>query len=209
MSRRSSSSSGKSTDSYASVLSDDSYLATLKPGIDDQFKEMLSHVKVIENDRKILKERKIQSHEAKKRDPNDTQRRTDWTPQMEADYASYKAKVDALFAAKKVQEASEKVAKQSKTADIAIQEKNRNEALRDDEKWLDAAIAAATARLGFMTKYPNALSTPSTKSHIKAAQDNLNSAKQARREIEIQKKKIANIKAIEAKKTGGAAARAK
>jgi hypothetical protein len=38
-----------------------------------------------------------------------------------------------------------------------------------------------------MTKYPNALSTPSTKTHIKAAEDNLNSAKLAKREIEVQK----------------------
>jgi hypothetical protein len=123
------------------VLSDDSYLATLKPGIDDQFQEILSHVRMIENNRKILKERKIQSHEAKKRDPNDTAKRTDWTSQMESDYLSYKAKVDALGAAKKVQEASEKVARQSKKMDIATQEKNRNKALNDDETWLDAAIA--------------------------------------------------------------------
>lgn len=78
-----------------------------------------------------------------------------------------------------------------------------------------------------MTKYPDALSTPSTKTHIKAAEDNLNSAKLARREIEVQKQsrsisylsldyivrnkkdqkvneyielEIANIRAIEARK---------
>ena len=38
-----------------------------------------------------------------------------------------------------------------------------------------------------MTKYPNAFSTPVTKSHIQAAQDNLNSAKNAKREIQTQK----------------------
>jgi len=141
MSRRSSSGSNKSTDSYASVLSDDSYLATFQSGIDAQFQEILSHVRMIENNRKILKERKIQSHEVKKRDSNDTARRTDWTSQMENDYLSYKTKVDALSAAKKVQEKSEKVAKQSKKKDIATQENNRNKALSDDEKWLDAAIA--------------------------------------------------------------------
>ncbi|TGJ80525.1 hypothetical protein E0Z10_g8231 [Xylaria hypoxylon] len=206
MSRRSSSSSQKSNDSYTSVLSDDSYLATLKPGIDDQFKEMLNHVKMIENNRKVLKERKIQSHEAKKRDPNDVNRRLDWLPQMEADYKSYKAKVDLLSAAKTTQEASEKAAKKSKNADLATQEKARNAALDDDRIWLAAAIAcffythlAATARLGFMTKYPDALSTPSTKSHIKAAEDNLSSAKKALREIEIQKNKIANAKSIAAR----------
>ncbi|KAK4181994.1 hypothetical protein QBC35DRAFT_510749 [Podospora australis] len=207
MSRPSSSKSNdsaKSTDSYASVLSEDSYIATFKP-VDDDFKNLLEHVKMVENGRKILKERKVQSHEVKKRDPKDTERRTDWTPQMEADYLSYKKSVEALTVAKKAQEASEKLAKNSKKLDITTQEVNRRKALDDDEKWLNAAIAAATARLGFMTKYPNALSTPSTKTHIKAAEDNLNSAKTAKREIEIQKKKIAEIKVIEAKKAAAAA----
>jgi hypothetical protein len=95
MSRRSSSGSDKSTNSSASVLSDDSYLATFQPGIDDQFKELLNHIRMIEKNRKILKERKIQSHEMKKRDPNDIARRTDWTPQMDSDYLSYKAEVEA------------------------------------------------------------------------------------------------------------------
>lgn len=245
MSRISSFGSNTSTDSYTSVLSDDSYLATLKPGIDDQFQDMLSHIRVIENHRRVLRERKIQSHQAKKRDPNDVDRRLDWSPQMDADYASYKAKVNLLSAAKSTQEASEKIARKSKRADLSTQEKARNTALEDDKAWLDAAIAyvdnpssscpgmllplwervlshclshfpstpdissrvlplneslesvvltsgvwirAATARLGFMTKYPNALSTPSTRSHITAVEDNLNSAKNAAREIEIQKK---------------------
>ncbi|KAI1734077.1 hypothetical protein F4680DRAFT_365179 [Xylaria scruposa] len=201
MSRRSSSGSNSSTESYTSVLSDDSYLKTLKP-IDDQFQEMLSHVRIIENHRRVLKERKIQSHEAKKRDPNDVDKRK-WTDQMEADYASYKAKVDVLSAAKNVQVASERVARQSRKADISTQEKVRNIALEDDKKWLDAAVAAATARLGFMTKYPNALNTPFTKSHIKAIEDNLNSAKLAVREIETQKKKISEARAIALRQSAG------
>ncbi|KAI1159852.1 hypothetical protein F5B18DRAFT_635283 [Nemania serpens] len=199
MSRISSFGSNTSTDSYTSVLSDDSYLATLKPGIDDQFQDMLSHIRVIENHRRVLRERKIQSHQAKKRDPNDVDRRLDWSPQMDADYASYKAKVNLLSAAKSTQEASEKIARKSKRADLSTQEKARNTALEDDKAWLDAAIAAATARLGFMTKYPNALSTPSTRSHITAVEDNLNSAKNAAREIEIQKKKIAAAKGFAAR----------
>ncbi|KAI0860873.1 hypothetical protein F4860DRAFT_478012 [Xylaria cubensis] len=202
MSRRSSSGSVASIESYTSVLSDDSYLKTLEP-IDDQFKEMLSHVRIIESHRAVLRERKIQSHEAKKRDPNDTDKRK-WTDQMEAEYASYKAKVDVLSAARGVQKASAKVAKQSKTADISTQETARKIALEDDKKWLDAAIAAATARLGFMTKYPNALNTPSTKSHIKAIEDNLNSAKKAVREIETQKQKISEARAIAIRQSASA-----
>ncbi|KAK9413597.1 hypothetical protein SUNI508_11806 [Seiridium unicorne] len=196
MSRRSSSSSVSTVESYMSVLSDDSYITHLKPGLDDEFKEMLNHVKVIENDRKILRERKIQSHKAKKRDPKDVSRRLDWTPQMEADYESYKAKVDALSVAKTAQDASEMAAKKSRHADLAIQKEVRSTALEDDEKWLDAAIAAATARLNFMAKYPNALNTPATKNHITAAEDNLHSAKLAQREIQIQKKKIENLGTI-------------
>ncbi|TRX92147.1 hypothetical protein FHL15_007014 [Xylaria flabelliformis] len=192
MFRRSSSSSISSIESYTSVLSDNSYLKTLKP-TDNQFQEILSYVRIIESHRTVLRERKIQSHEAKKRDPNDTDQRK-WTDQMDADYASYKAKVDVLSAAKHVQEALETVAKQSKKADISIQEKARKIALEDGKKWLDAAIAASTARLGFMTRYPNALNTPSTKSHIKAIEDNLNSAKRAVREIETQKQKISEAR---------------
>ncbi|KAK9773304.1 hypothetical protein SCAR479_10033 [Seiridium cardinale] len=196
MSRRSSSSSVSTVESYMSALSDDSYITHLKPGLDDQFKAMLNHVKVIENDRKILRERKIQSHKAKKRDPEDVSRRLDWTPQMEADYESYKAKVDALSVAKSAQDASEMAAKMSRHEDLAIQKEIRSTALKDDETWLNAAIAAATARLGFMAKYPNALNTPATKNHIMAAQDNLHSAKLAQREIQIQKKKIENLETI-------------
>lgn len=128
-----------SADSYSSVLSDDSYLETLKE-VDGPFREILNEIRITENDRKILKERKIQSHELKKRDPNDTQKRTNWTREMETDYASYKSKVNVLTAAKAVQEVSERIARKSKIADVATQEFARNKALQDDEKWLDAAI---------------------------------------------------------------------
>ncbi|KAI0436492.1 hypothetical protein F4803DRAFT_556960 [Xylaria telfairii] len=201
MSRCSSPGSNKCTDSYTSLLSDDSYLNTLKPGIDDHFKEMLSCMEMNENHRNILKERKIQSHEVKKRDPSDVNGRIEWTPQMNADYASYKSKVNVIKAAKSVQKASKKVARDSKNADVSIQEEARDKAIEDGEKWVDAAIEAATARLGFMAKYPNAFDTPSTKTHIGAIEDNLNSAKKAVREIEIQQKKIADAKAIAARHT--------
>lgn len=39
-----------------------------------------------------------------------------------------------------------------------------------------------------MTKYPNAYSTPSHRNHIKAMEDNLNSAKLAQREVQNQLK---------------------
>ncbi|KAJ8122619.1 hypothetical protein ONZ43_g1231 [Nemania bipapillata] len=188
MSRRNSLGSDSSINSYASALSDDSYLKTLKPGIDDQFQKMLRDVKMVENQRSILKERKIQSHEVKKRDPNDTDRPLAWTDQMDADYQSYKAKVDILKIAKRVQEASQRDAKETINRDLSAQEKARYKALDDDKEWLDAAISAASERLGFMTKYPNALDTQNTRNHIKAAEDNLNSAKKAVREIETQKR---------------------
>lgn len=37
-----------------------------------------------------------------------------------------------------------------------------------------------------MTKYPDAYSTPSHRNHIKAMEDNLNSAKLAQREVQRQ-----------------------
>ncbi|KAL2192588.1 hypothetical protein P885DRAFT_64789 [Corynascus similis CBS 632.67] len=205
MSRPNSAGSTKSTDSYSSVLSDDSYIATFKPGIDDSFKEMMNEIKMTDSERKLLKERKIQSHEVKKRDPADTERRTDWTPKMIAEYDDYKAKVKLLEKAKAKQEASEKAAKASKKSDMKTQEKLRHQALADDEAWLAAAIAAGKARLQFLKDHPNALSTPSTKTHIKAAEDNLNSAKLALREIKTQEKKIADIKKIEEAKAAAAA----
>jgi hypothetical protein len=47
-------------------------------------------------------------------------------------------------------------------------------------------ISAAAARLAFMSKYPNAFNTPDTIKHLKATRDNVNSAKQAMRGIELQ-----------------------
>ncbi|KAK4247664.1 hypothetical protein C7999DRAFT_31965 [Corynascus novoguineensis] len=204
MSRPSSAGSTKSTDSYSSVLSDDSYIASFKPGIDDSFKEMLNEIKMTDSNRSLLKERKIQSHEVKKRDPADTERRTNWTPQMVAEYDGYKEKVKLLEKAKAKQVASEKAAKGSKKSDMKTQEKLRLQALADDKAWLDAAIVAGTARLQFLKNHPNALSTPSTKTHIKAAEDNLNSARSAQREVEIQEKKIAKLKDIDQAKAAAA-----
>ncbi|KAI0478251.1 hypothetical protein F4859DRAFT_504090 [Xylaria cf. heliscus] len=180
MSRRSSPCSNDYIDSYTSILFDDSYLKTLKPGIDYHFGEMLSDLRMIENSRKILKERNIQSHEVKRRDLDDVDKRLDWTEKMNEEYASYKAKVDA----------SGKIAKNSGDLDLSVQEKVRNIALEDEKKWLEAAITAASARLGFMTKYPDALCIPSTRRHIKVAEDNLNSAKLAVGRIEVQKKSM-------------------
>ncbi|KAK4139005.1 hypothetical protein BT67DRAFT_438305 [Trichocladium antarcticum] len=191
---RKSADSARSTDSYASVLSEDSYLETFKP-IDADFTKFLD---AFEKD--ILMARKVQSHNLKKRDQKDTERRTDWTDAMEKAYAAYKNKVVMLSKAKKTQAESELAAKKSGKKSIKEQEAARNKALADDEAWLLAGIAAADARLGFMKKYPNALSTPTTATHIKAAEDNLNSARRAQREINIQKSKIAGMKDIEAKK---------
>ncbi|KAF6803711.1 hypothetical protein CMUS01_15021 [Colletotrichum musicola] len=179
----------------SSILSEDSYVAMLETGLDDQFKEMLNKIRMNENNRQILRERKILSHEAKKRDPNDTWRRTNWSPQMDQEYDDYKVKVETLSKVKKVkkdQARSTGIAKDSRITDLVTRERNRIQALHDDEAWLDAAIDAAKARISFMSTYPDALNTPATKSHIEAINDNLNSAKQAMREIKTQKKKSQN-----------------
>lgn len=132
---RKSADSARSTDSYASVLSEDSYLETFKP-IDAEFKKFLDAF-----ERDILMARKVQSHNLKKRDQKDTERRTDWTDAMEKAYAAYKNKVDMLSKAKKTQEGSELAAKKSSKKSIKEQEAARNKALADDEAWLLAGIA--------------------------------------------------------------------
>ncbi|KAF2968710.1 hypothetical protein GQX73_g4902 [Xylaria multiplex] len=199
-----------SPDSYASVLSDDSYLALLKPGLDDIFKEVLNDIKILEDNRRsILKERKIQSHEAKRRDPTDLDTERDWTPQMELDYESYKAKGEVLKSVKAAQKASASAVDNNRSSDLATLEALHNTALEDAETWQRVAMEAAVERLNFMKKYPNAFNTPSTKTHIKAAEDTLNSAKLAQREIQTRKKKIAQVKLIEEKRAGGSSRHAK
>ncbi|KAI0205951.1 hypothetical protein F4808DRAFT_455448 [Astrocystis sublimbata] len=192
MSQNSSPRSFDSDKSYVSTLSDDSYLEQLKPGLDDQFKEMLNHIRMIENSKTIVEERKRQSHNAKK--SNGLVQTPEWTGIMRADYAQYKAKVDELAAAKKKSSASDMRAKRSKNQALAEQEKARATALEDSRLWFDAAIVAAKARLSFMTKHPNAYDSGSTQRHIKAAEDVMKSAKHAKRQIEVQKQKIAEAK---------------
>ncbi|KAI1323078.1 hypothetical protein F5Y16DRAFT_403753 [Xylariaceae sp. FL0255] len=195
-----------SSDSDSPVLSVDSYVAKLKPTLDDQFKQMMEEITLLENNRTVLRERKIQSHRAKKRDPSDTERRV-WSTEQEADYYFYKAEVVRFGDVKKVQEASTTAAKKSKHDDLQTQETKRNQALKDDEAWLKAAVAAGTLRLGFMVKYPNCFNTASTARHLKAIEDTLNSAKLAVREIQMQKQKIADAAKIAARKAAASASR--
>ncbi|KAK4150487.1 hypothetical protein C8A00DRAFT_36923 [Chaetomidium leptoderma] len=132
--------SNDSTESYGSVLSDDSYLGKLLPGKDDDFQALLNTIKALDTERSLAKERKIQSHEAKKRDPTDTDRRTDWTPQMEREHAAYKAKVETIKAARIVALAAGTRAKESK-ATIEERIKLREGAMKLDDSWIHEAIA--------------------------------------------------------------------
>ncbi|KAF6784163.1 hypothetical protein CSOJ01_15791 [Colletotrichum sojae] len=104
--------------SYGSILSEDSYAATLETGIDDQFEEMLNEIKIIGNNRTILRQRKILSHEANRRDLNDTLRRTNWSPQMDQEYEDYKVKTKILSEAKKDQARSTGIAKDNRITDL-------------------------------------------------------------------------------------------
>lgn len=114
-------------------------METLKPVIDDQFKEILASIKLVENNRSLLKERKIQSHEAKKRDPtlNDTYY---WHEQMEEDYNSYKRKVKRIHGMKVKQEKAERAAKWlDDTHDIMTQEFVRFQAITAAADWFNCA----------------------------------------------------------------------
>ncbi|KAI3398711.1 hypothetical protein diail_8750 [Diaporthe ilicicola] len=182
-------SSVSSTASFQSVLSDDSYLAKFKP-VDEGFKEMMKEVNALDTKRSIIKERKVQSHIQKRRDQTDVDRREDWTEQQIQDYASYKALVKSLSDANKVAAASTKVCKAQRD------EASYGKSLEDQKARSAAAIRAAQARLGFMTKYPDAFSTPSHATHIKAMEANLNSAKLAQREVQIQQTKLTAAKKV-------------
>ncbi|KAK3298958.1 uncharacterized protein B0H64DRAFT_86206 [Chaetomium fimeti] len=190
-----------SDSSYASAFSADSYVAKLTPGLDDAFEEMIKEVGDLGTS--LQQERKAQSHISKRRDPNDLQKRT-WTDAMQKEYKAYKDAVDRLGEAKAKHEASTKAAKASVKKPAAEQEAARLKALEDDRAWLDRAVDATTARLGFMQKYPDAFNTPIHKTHLIAAQDNMNSAKQALREINTQETKISDIHKIEAAKAARA-----
>jgi DNA-binding protein H-NS len=104
----------------------------------------------------MIEARKKLSHEQKKRDPNDKERRV-WSDQMVEEYNVYKAAVEALEKAKKVQEESTGLAMAKGNAKLPVeqQERLRNKALDDDEKWVAAAI-----------RYVLALSAPSPESRL-------------------------------------------
>jgi len=138
--RPGSSDSASSADTFQSALSEDSYLGSLVPGLDDQFKTMLNEVKMVENHRKFVKERKIQSHKAKKLDPADIGRRTDWSDQQNEDWSSYKEKVLDITEPKRQHDASVKAAKESRGADLSTLETARNKALDDGVELADVAV---------------------------------------------------------------------
>ncbi|KAK2599571.1 hypothetical protein N8I77_011312 [Diaporthe amygdali] len=165
-----------SVSSFQSFLSDDSYLEKLKP-VDVGFAEMLTEIRAIDTNRSILVERKLQSHTQKRRDQADLSPREDWTSRQTSEYQAYKDMVKSLAAANKKAVASSNIAK------VQDDEASCRKALADQQARSTAAIRAAEARLGFMTRYPNAYSTPSHANHIKAVEDNLNSAKLAQREV--------------------------
>ncbi|KAK3290889.1 uncharacterized protein B0H64DRAFT_436287 [Chaetomium fimeti] len=180
--------SNLSNGSAKSTISDDSYLNSLREGMDDQFKQMIQETIRFDDNRSLAMERKIQSHNAKKRRPDDTKER-DWPLPMVDEYKNYKAKVVALKKAKLGQKESTARAKQARYHP-EMKKEARLLALRDDEKWFKAAIDAAMARFGFMKKYPDAFNTKSNKNHLIAATDNLNSARRAVEEIIEQKRRL-------------------
>lgn len=105
--------SSSSASSYASMLSDDSYLETCLP-IDQGFKDMMADIKVLENNRRIFEERKVQSHIQKGRDPDDTVRRGNWTEKQVKDYDNYKVVVKNFGDSSTKADASVKLAKKKK-----------------------------------------------------------------------------------------------
>ncbi|KAK1637629.1 hypothetical protein BDP81DRAFT_517050 [Colletotrichum phormii] len=84
------------TATYASTPSTDSYINDInKSRINDGFVEMCNHITMVETGRSILLGRKIQSHNVKKRDPNDMNTMI-WTSEMDRDYIYARTQETAL-----------------------------------------------------------------------------------------------------------------
>ncbi|KAK8080282.1 hypothetical protein PG997_008100 [Apiospora hydei] len=128
-----------SIQSYYSILSDDSYAVELKP-IDKSFLEMCEEVRILDTERNILEERKMQSHNAKKRDPKDTAERV-WPDAQAADYKVYKELVRRIRPVKDAHDAAMVAVKNSKNADLATIEAARTRAMTVEQTWVEAAMA--------------------------------------------------------------------
>lgn len=158
------------TDSDISVLSTDSYLASLDP-LDKtvpSFLQLCQEILILDTGRDILQERKILSHRAKKRkeglqrissrllanwrrSPESIQTDTwvpapstkrKWTAAMEEEYAVYKAKVAQITEARKQAGKAGRVATDSikRKEDVVLREMKLGHALDYHQVWFDTAI---------------------------------------------------------------------
>lgn len=104
--------------------------------LDKGFKEMMDDIKILDNNRKVFKERKVQSHIQKRRDPNDTEKR-DWNADQVKDYEHYKKCVEDLANANARAVASTDIARDK----TRTSEARRLEALEDQTRKCDAAVS--------------------------------------------------------------------
>ncbi|KAM7194017.1 hypothetical protein V8F20_008113 [Naviculisporaceae sp. PSN 640] len=194
-------------DSYNSTVSTDSYLSGFRSDdpIDVKFRQLCQNVLILDTGRDILQERKMLSHQAKKRkrrvimttnwrrghQKNAAASVVKWTPIMKKDYEIYKAKVEAITNARMQAETARLLAEDSinRGEDITLREMKLCHAMDYQQVWFDAAIEAAKGRIEFMHKYtPLPCYTPKgDKGHIQAAESNLESAKDALRALEMQR----------------------
>ncbi|KAH9897325.1 hypothetical protein F4778DRAFT_256597 [Xylariomycetidae sp. FL2044] len=144
--------------------------------------DLIQGVEDLETGRPILDQKKTISHQVKKMTGSKT---AHWTQQMKDNYNEYKYKVDNMENAKATYNVSDMAVRASSWDKLRVKEKKARQALGDAEKWLDAAIDASQARLGFMSKYPVASSATGAQGHLEAVKSTLNSAKNAKREINL------------------------
>jgi hypothetical protein len=116
------------------VLSDDSYME----GFDDGLKDMLLELKMIDCHRTLVKQRKIESHKAKRLDPADVETRK-WAQPLKDAHKAYKDEVDKLAEAKAVHAASQSILAKSKQADYETRETHCLQAIQDARQWCEAA----------------------------------------------------------------------
>ncbi|RYC62375.1 hypothetical protein CHU98_g3857 [Xylaria longipes] len=131
----------------------------------------------------VLGMRKKLSRDNKKRKAN-AKGHPRWTPDMINEYQQYKAQCKEITRAKReFEKANSKLEQYEESGGTSAKKlrKLRNEALEKAEAWADAGAGGCKKRLNFMAKFRNVFDPASTTGHIQQAEDNLKSARTAKK----------------------------
>ncbi|KAI0548055.1 hypothetical protein F4679DRAFT_585814 [Xylaria curta] len=182
------------TASPSSIMSIDSFIADLNRNILDNFVAWC-HTLKMNNGKSLFDQRKELSHNTKKRPDND-EAHHEWTHEVEEDYNAYKIKVEKIATKKQ----------EFKTAKLDLEDYRRNSdtnpvrlqslldmVLQKAEEWCNASVRGCEARLTFMAKFKNIFNKESTEGHIQQAEDNLRSARDARKMAQKYRRQLSQL----------------